>query len=500
MSDAFHVQQGVRQGGILSTDLYKLYIDELLDRLSSSGDGCFVGEICCVAPTACDDIAVMSPSLDALQKLIATAVDYSRMERYLLQPAKSVILAFLQHCGRSEQETDISILMGEEVMPVVKEAMHMGVLRSEDSQTSAVAHNIEKARRTVYSLMSAGFHGNNGLDPETCVHLLQTYVVPILVYGLEVVLPRKVLLDKLERFLRKMLKLIFSLPDTVAEPAVYVLSGLIPVEGVIHTRALSLFGNICRLPVDSVEQRLARRQLSVKNPNSNSWFICIKRLLIKYDLPQATDLLDNPPSKYRWKKLVKRQTDGYWLDHMRHKAKLYSSLRFLHSEAYIPGRTHPLIRDVTGVRDVARTHTKLRLVTGTYILQTNRSAFNQNQISPECMLCHAEDETTEHFLLRCTALEIVRQPTLVEILKIYVQHLGEPVHTDVLVQLILDGGRVLGGTNVECLEVRQRIERQTRRLCQSLHIERYKRLAIIPKRVRNNRRGKKVNRGTIQQE
>ena len=104
------------------------------------------------------------------------------------------------------------------------------------------------------------------------------------------------LLEKLERFLRKMLKLILSLPDTVAEPAVYVLWGLIPVEGIIHACAMSLFGNICRLQADSVEQRLARWQLSVKSLNSNSWFICIKKLLIKYN-----QLLDNPPSKYRWK-------------------------------------------------------------------------------------------------------------------------------------------------------------------------------------------------------
>ena len=89
--------------------------------------------------------------------------------------------------------------------------MHMGVLHSEDSQESAVAYNIENARQTVYSLMSAGFHGHNGLYPETFVHLLQTYVIPILVYGLELVFPRKVLIEKLEKFLRKMLKLIFSL-------------------------------------------------------------------------------------------------------------------------------------------------------------------------------------------------------------------------------------------------------------------------------------------------
>ena len=114
-----------------------------------------------------------------------------------------------------------------------------------------------------------------------------------------------------------------------------------------------------------------------------------------------------------------------------------------------------------------------------------------------CLLCRAEDETTEHFL---AALETVRQPALSGIIEIYGQLFGESVHSDILVQLILDGGSVLNGTDVEYGDVRQRIERQTRRLCQSLHIERYKRLAIKPKRVRNKCKGKKVNRGTIQQE
>ena len=53
--------------------------------------------------------------------------------------------------------------------------MHIAILRSEDSQESAVSHNIENARRTVYSLMAVGFHGNNAPGPDTSIHLLQTY-------------------------------------------------------------------------------------------------------------------------------------------------------------------------------------------------------------------------------------------------------------------------------------------------------------------------------------
>lgn len=123
-----------------------------------------------------------------------------------------MILAVLSQ-GRGHQalkKEDFCIFMNGEKMPVVKEAVHMNILRSEDSQESAVSHNIEKA---------ACVHGNNGLDPETSIHLLQTYIVPFLVYGLQVLLPRKTLLDK------KFLNMILSLPATVADPAKYVLSG-----------------------------------------------------------------------------------------------------------------------------------------------------------------------------------------------------------------------------------------------------------------------------------
>jgi hypothetical protein len=37
--------------------------------------------------------------------------------------------------------------------------------------------------------MGVGLHGENGIDPETSISLLRTYVLPILYYGLEILLP-----------------------------------------------------------------------------------------------------------------------------------------------------------------------------------------------------------------------------------------------------------------------------------------------------------------------
>ena len=43
-----------------------------------------------------------------------------------------------------------------EPMPVVTESMHVGYLRSANTELSAVNENIKKARRTLYSLMPSG--------------------------------------------------------------------------------------------------------------------------------------------------------------------------------------------------------------------------------------------------------------------------------------------------------------------------------------------------------
>ena len=42
----------------------------------------------------------------------------------------------------------------------------------------------------------------------------------------------------LERFFRKVLKQVMSLPTTVAECAVYAVSGMVPTEATIHKKTL----------------------------------------------------------------------------------------------------------------------------------------------------------------------------------------------------------------------------------------------------------------------
>ncbi|MCG7879544.1 MAG: reverse transcriptase family protein [Candidatus Thiodiazotropha taylori] len=470
LSEQFEIQQGVRQGGVLSTDLYKIYANPLLDRLEKIDNGAKIGDIGCAAPACADDVAVASSKPEPLQSLINTSADYGSMEHYEFQLAKSVILKI----DAAEEDQDYVWTLNGEPMPVVTESMHVGILRSASTQTTAVAENIKKARRTLYSLMPSGCHGHNGLDPETTIHLLQTYVLPTLIYGMEVVLPQGKHLDTLEKFYKKYLKLLLSLPITTADPAVYVLSGTVPIEATIHKRALILFGSISRLSTTAIEKQIAYRQLNIKGHKSNSWFVMLKELCFKYDLPHPLAILDNPYGKEAWRRTVNKHVHDHWVNRIRHNTPLYSSLKYLHAGEYYYGRRHPVVRTIGNARENPRICTKLKLVTGTYILQSNRAMFNQNRIDSTCLMCKEGDETVEYFLLNCTALSSLRQPIIDIITDTCASLLSQPTNNqDGLLQLILDSSAYSKSTPKRDSHLLEKIEFHSRRLCHTLHCERH---------------------------
>ena len=153
----------------------------------------------------------------------------------------------------------------------------------------------------------------------------------------------------------------------------------------IHQRALTFFGNICRLPDSSIERRIAIRQCSLKSLDSNSWFAHIRKLLIKYDLPDVSTVLYNTPSKLIWNRTVTNSVNSHWMMKIVEDAELYSTLRHMDTSKFQPGFIHPVAdMETPSNREVTRLAVKLKIITGTYLLQSNRAAFNQNAIDPTC--------------------------------------------------------------------------------------------------------------------
>ena len=121
-------------------------------------------------------------------------------------------------------------------------------------------------------------------------------------------------------------------------------------------------------------------------------------------------------------------------------------------------------------------------MTGTFI----RATFNQNQVDSVCILCHQEDETTEHFLLHGHALASHTDP-IIDTIYFWCAGVYSPTNSPVsFLQLILDHSALTSITNARENEQLQSIEFHCRRLCHTHHYENL--LSLIPRRQRKKKR------------
>ena len=66
----FSVQNGVRQGAVLSPILFSLYVNDLIEVLRASGLGCHVGNMYFGIVAYADDILLLAPRRDVLQRMV----------------------------------------------------------------------------------------------------------------------------------------------------------------------------------------------------------------------------------------------------------------------------------------------------------------------------------------------------------------------------------------------------------------------------------------------
>ena len=93
-SEWFSITAGVRQGGILSPDLYSIYVDDLISALQSSGIGCYVANTFAAALFYADDMCVLAPSIKGLQKLLEICGKYCDDWDIRLNPKKTKNMCF----------------------------------------------------------------------------------------------------------------------------------------------------------------------------------------------------------------------------------------------------------------------------------------------------------------------------------------------------------------------------------------------------------------------
>ena len=124
VSKPFYICNGVRQGGVLSSLFFNIYIDSVLNEISKMKYGCRLGITSSNIIAYADDIVLLSPSASGLQILIDRVNELSNELELSINRVKTKCMIFCK--GKDKSQSLGSFVLGESPIEFVTTFKYLG--------------------------------------------------------------------------------------------------------------------------------------------------------------------------------------------------------------------------------------------------------------------------------------------------------------------------------------------------------------------------------------
>ena len=153
LSEDGRIEQGLKQGGVLSTSLLTLFMDDKIKMIQREGYGATIGRKRVGIIAYADDEVLISCNPETLQRLLDITYQHSCLWRYRYNAKKCKILVY----GRRNCEHRWRL--GEEELEVATEYTHLGVIMAPQGVArKRTEEAMNKARRALYSKCPYGLN------------------------------------------------------------------------------------------------------------------------------------------------------------------------------------------------------------------------------------------------------------------------------------------------------------------------------------------------------
>ena len=144
-SNPFYIRNGVRQGGVLSSLLFLIFIDSLLKELETSSLGTAICDTNAGNPTLADDISLIAMTPVNLQKMIEIAQNY--VKKWLSQISHSKSFVMVMTASKRNAPQHFTWKINSQPLEVVNTARHVGILMSSNLKPDiAIADACQRGR------------------------------------------------------------------------------------------------------------------------------------------------------------------------------------------------------------------------------------------------------------------------------------------------------------------------------------------------------------------
>ena len=129
LSTPFSIFNGVKQGAVISAVFFCIYTDDMIKELKKNQDGCWIDNHYLGIIAYADDIVLLAPSIDSLQKMIDTCSNYASRHNLKfstnenVQKSKTKCMAFLR------KKKDLrNLKLDKKELPWVNSVIHLGTI------------------------------------------------------------------------------------------------------------------------------------------------------------------------------------------------------------------------------------------------------------------------------------------------------------------------------------------------------------------------------------
>lgn len=140
----------------------------------------------------------------------------------------------------NKRNRELNLKLFDENIIEKQNIKHLGLARQKYNRPN-IESRTSTARATMYPLMGAGLHGINGINPLISYKLWKTYVIPRMLYGIQILNITKTDIQKLENLKKKTLKQLLSLLQRTADAVIYILLSVKSIQQIIHKTTISHF-------------------------------------------------------------------------------------------------------------------------------------------------------------------------------------------------------------------------------------------------------------------
>lgn len=388
---------GVKQGCVMSTELFKVFVNDLIERLKAANAGVAVeteseGDALSVSCLMfADDLVMMAESQEDLQSLTNVLSDWCGENELEVNVSKTKVMVV----GKANKA---QVKLGGQKVEVVKVYKYLGLMLSRDLKwTEHVSYIVDKVKRRMaqsYRLLS-----NKDLVPSTRLHLYSSLILPVMSYGAGLWHLTDHQLRQLESLHLKALKAILGTCTTTTTAAVYTDCAMISIEALQEEALLKLAGRIARMEPSRLVWQMFRVSAEDRN---DEWFSQLTSALSRHDL--ALDGAEADAVK--WNERVTEAVHTLFAGHLTGelaKAVKCSQLR----PSLVAGKLQRA-EYLSLPSKLSSFCFKLRA--GSLRLEIEEG--RMKKVAREarlCPLCKGEVEDAEHFMLRCPELHRERQ-------------------------------------------------------------------------------------------